>query len=507
MPDQWAVVEFTTPASAPSTLNITSPDITEDVKAVILLWGNSTNDDTDENPARAGMAIVSIEGVDSGIPGNIGGAVCAQIRSGAGVGVQDPDGLEGDNAAVILPTNASTGNDIISVVASAIPGGVSLSFTTVAAQVKGKAILLAGSAMRSWGGSLAISSTTPVQQDTGGAGTEFQPDLLIALPSRNSSDSPTRVANQTYIGIGGAVAGTIQKASMANWAAGEPSDADGILRSTQIVCGLTAVGRTEIGMTAAINSTGFTYAGVNATAVNMRYLAIKFGGPFQVGVANMPIAGSTGAQDFDDLGMQPSLVLGASFLLAAEDTLTDGATASAAGWFITGTKGSRAATIRAQENLTAVTHNPSCRQGDDALLTYDDLANVAQRASWAGSIPGGFQLNFSTATAGYMTAIGIHLGASHPIAGDPQRSSAPRQRRARRQVTGGILRASFYGRFLRALKRNRFMQMMRLRSEHQPAPPIEPVQSDPGLVRGDNALASSRKGGNALASSTLGDTR
>lgn len=503
MVDQIAVVDFTTPGPAdPASLDITSPEITETVKAIILIWGNSTNDDENEGGGRCGMAIRALESLSAE---ETGGALAPLLRNGLTTPTVAVGG--GDTAAVILCTNGGSGFDIISTISAVIAGGVTLNFSTKAVSVKGKAIILAGSAMRAWGGSLSVSSTTPVQEDTGPGGSLFQPDLIVCLPTVENVDTTQRSAN-AFLGIGGAVAGTVQKCGYTDWDnLTEPSDADGVMRSARCAAGLSGAGRVEVGMVVTINSTGFTYAGATATTTRMRYIAVKFGGAFKVGVANFAVSGSTGNQPFS-FGFTPAVVFGASFLLTSEDILTDGATAAGAGYFITGTKGSRAVSIRHEEGASSSSHDPSSRQGNHAVLTLDELGNVAQQASWAGTTPGGFVLDFSTATAGMLTAIGIQLAPAPAVARD-QRAAAKRAIHARPQkrIPAGVKRASRYGRMLRAVRRNRFLQWLRLLRPSPGTPPtVVPVQSDPGLVRGDNALACSRKGGNALASSTLGDT-
>jgi hypothetical protein len=50
------------------------------------------------------------------------------------------------------------------------------------------------------------------------------------------------------------------------------------------------------------------------------------------------------------------------------------------------------------------------RQEDAAVLTYDHLGSVAQRASWNGGVSGGFSLSFSVADEpGHLTLMGIQL--------------------------------------------------------------------------------------------------
>jgi len=410
--DQIAVVDFTTPATAdPTALNITSPDITETVRAIVLIWGNSVNEDADETPARMGMAAISLDAFTAAESlDTLGGTFTTILRNGQAT----PAGAigTGNDTAVLLLTDASSGFTIISEVSAVIAGGVTLSFTTVTggAQVQGKAIIFAGDSMRSWGGLVETSSTTPTQFDVGPTvpGDDFfQPDLVIVMPTLNSLDAATRSGNGEA-GFGCVVSGAQVSASV-NFRAGvEPSEVDGVVRSARGNCCFRDLARTQCGHTFALNADGFEVTAATTNGTRGRYLAIKFGGLFNVGAVNESVSGSTGVQNFTGLGFTPDVVLGFSTLMTSLDTLTEDETAAAGGYFIASSGASRAASIREEEAHTGVSV-VSARQGDHALLTLDHLGAVAHQATWNGGISGGFSLNFSTATAGKMTLLGIGL--------------------------------------------------------------------------------------------------
>lgn len=473
MVDQIALVPFTTPAS-PGTLDITSSDITETARAVVLIWGTSVNDDTDENTGRMGIALQQLEDLSAS---ETGGAGSVLLRHNVGTAVCETG--EGNESAVILPTDGASGFDIVSTVDSVIPGGVRLSFATTTSQVKGLALILAGNSMRAWGGALSTTSTSPTQEDTGPVGDEFEPHLVLAIPAKQSLTSASRVANAGYAGFGAIVA-AIQKSVLVDWDDGAATtDAEGLLQSAGSVGSITVVGRTGQALIFAINATGFTYAALNAVDTRCRYLAIRFGGDARIAVANLPVSGSTGVQSFT-VGLRPDVVLGASSLLTTENSLTDGATAAALGYFITGPLGSRAVSVRQQEGVALGTTACSSRQGDHAVLTLSHTGGVAQQASWVDTTNGGFLLDFSSATAGHLTALAIQL---QPSPAPPAR----RRRRARRvRAVRRLIRQAMQGRaadvgppplsrgFWKAIQRIRLAVRLRLRRPLLPPLTIRP---------------------------------
>jgi hypothetical protein len=400
--DQWSVLKFTT-RSGTGTQDLTFSGITETPQALVLIWGSTTNEDTSETPARMGVALFSLD-TNAIAGGETGGASTTLIRHAQAT----PAGATGagNEDVILLCTDASSGFDIVAVLDSVIAGGVRLSFTTVASgvEIDVTAILFAGSAMRTYGGVASTTSTTPAQVDVGGAGTEFQPDLLITTSSFQGLDAAARTEIPSA-GLG-FVTALAQKVTHVNWRGGtEPSEVDGVVRSDRGGAGFFGLSRPECGHVFALNADGFTVAGTNTTATRSRFLAIKFGDTQQIAALNLAISGSATDQDFTT-GFSPTLLIGCSSLMASQDTQTEDETASAVGYFITGPLGSRATTVREEEGLTGVSA-VSGRQGDDALLTYNHLGAVAQRASWVSALATGFRLNFSTATAGHMTVLAI----------------------------------------------------------------------------------------------------
>lgn len=435
MVDQIAVVTFTTPA-APGTLDVTSPLITEAFTAAVFIYSGITTDNADVDHAALGCGLCAPDG----------GAVTQEEAIGAGAehggaGTTPDTGTQHSITDCIIVANptAPAGTPIVRAqYDSSIAGGVRLNFSVTTIQCKVTAILFAGLS-RAYV-SEDNSNTTSAHEPVGGT-TDFEPDLLIFL----GSDGTLNVAqNDAQLSLGFALnkAGLPQVSAYVNADdATEPTDADGYVNSARAIGDLNVSTRArEIMSVTSFDATGFNHI-ADAGIVNWHYLALKFSGAFRMAVANMVVSGSAGDQTFNDFGFTPDLVFGMSTLLGSVDTLIDGATASCSGYFVTGRYASRAYTWHHQEGLSGtgvwVAHS---RQEDVAVLTYDHTGSVAQRATWVGgSGSGGFILNFSTATAGFLTALGIQLIPTPPIVRRPARHERKARWRlpSHRPIIGG----------------------------------------------------------------------
>jgi hypothetical protein len=294
---------------------------------------------------------------------------------------------------------------------SAISGGVRLNCTIATRRTKGVAILFAGMANQVCGeittATTAALETCGVAVGSGGLGT-FEPDLVLFLTSDEPGGSAT-VETDASPSFGVAINGGSQVHSYVDIDdADEPTDADGVLRSARSIGWLERPSTWRTARITSFASSGFNYQS-DSGSPRAHYLALKFTERPSLAAANVAVSGSTGDQALT-VGFPPSVVIGMSTLLAAEDTETDGATASTFGYFVTGALGSRAYSAHHQEGLTlagATVSNSKSRQEDVAVLTYEHAGAVAQRATWVSAGGSGFTLNFSAATAGHLTVLAI----------------------------------------------------------------------------------------------------
>jgi hypothetical protein len=406
MVDQIAVVEFTTPAS-PGTLDITSSSITETFSAAILLYSGSTNDLTDNTHGVIGMGFIAI---DSGA-----------VNDGRAFGIQAQDNTSPSNTGtrhsttdgcVEVPSGTAMGTAVIQAAFSAaIAGGVRVNFTTTTSKTKGVAILFAGLAKAYC--DTTASATVGVSESVGGT-TKFEPDLVIFQAGDAGVLNVQSQDAAPNIGFALNKVGLPQVCSYVNADDGlTTTDSDGFVRSANayghFVAGGSRAG--EFVTVSDFTSTGFDHAS-SAGTPDANYLALKFTGDFQMAVANLSVAAATGDQAFTDFGFVPTIVLGMSTLMTTLDSTTDGPTAGASGYFVTGSMGSRAYTWSQQEGVVLGLTTARSRQESVAVLQYDHTGTVAQRATWVGASGAtGFTLNFSVAaSAGRLTALAIQAG-------------------------------------------------------------------------------------------------
>ncbi len=516
MVDQIRVVQFETPAGA-GAISVTHPDITEPFSCAILLFSNSNTDSADNTNASLGIGFVTAN-ANSVVANSTVSPTAAHGTTAASI---TGTFFEEANACLLagtLPTGITFTTTIQGISAGAIPGGVSLNFTTVTNRTKGVAILFAG---------LADSCIEEIAATTGApsaiscpsaAGGTFRPKLVVFTPTDQPGGSAVTEA-EAQIGLGFAIDdGTpTQKCAFINWDdAVATTDGDGVVRSDSgfgwIDFATRAFWR---GNVTSFSATGYNVQSVTGN-VRAHALAISFSGNVRVALANLAVAAATGRQLFNAYGFTPDVVLGMSTLFTSEDTTTDGANAGAYGWFVTGRHGSRAYTAHFQEGITGSGGTPTqahTRQEDVALLTYQNAATaVVQRATWDGATgSGGFALDFSVGdAAGLLTTLGIQLIPSAPL---PLRRRRPLRARARyrRRVVHvqGVpapVDSNPFGRVLRAILRMRRKALARLR--WRPAPPLSimpeglPADAEgskarvwsPGLVRGrvERALGTGR---------------
>jgi len=512
--DQVAVVQFTKAAGA-GVLDITSPLITETFDCAIILCSGSDSDGTNNTHAIFGIGFCSTNTDGAGVQ-NV--SIGLQIENGV---VAVDAGFRNLNGKCI---NIPAGTDVATVLVDAAfdsvqPGGVRLNFTTATVQVKGVALLFAGLTESVIRQIQPTSTPTAFEcpDSAGGSGT-FEPDLLVWLTHDHPGGAINEAEGQWSLGftINDGGSPPQQIASFFNVDEIDPTDADGVARTDVSFGWLNLTTRAqETGGVTTFSANGFTAASSIVGGIRCSFLAIKFSGPFRAAIAQLAVAASTGLQSFNAFGFTPDVVLGLATLLAATDSLTDGPTASAGGYLLTGKYGSRAYTFRQDEgvDLNPTTTAASSRQEDVALLMFDDTGTVVQRATWAGGTgSGGFRMDFSVASAvGTIAALGLQLQRSTPPAHGGRARAAPARQgeaRARRFVPLGILRAARYGRMLKAVARNRMLARLaqRRRVIEAVGVEIERVTTDPSRIQGDSAFPGSWKGGSAEAGSVAGDS-
>jgi hypothetical protein len=400
--DEFAVVEFTTPATA-ITFDITSPKLTGTVKAGIFFVTNTGTDDSDVPMGIMGVGMHADDGVD--VPTNPQGAISSRI-TGARTTTQLTRQAQHNTAviSVLEDGSTSTGQSVICTHSAYIAGGVRLEATDVSGgQVKGFAVLFAGTARASVDS--AAFSGTQATETTGGS-TPFTPDLVVFAGGDGSFGGPS-VGNTARVNLGFLSASGVKGHSCVWPNNVDPSDADGYVGSG-VYPSSDSTATAQLS-TLSIVTDGFQHQLTSGSGTpNPKYLALKFTDDIQISIQNLTAPGSTGAQAFST-GFKPLVAMGMSSLMTSEDTATDGATASVAGYFAFDDTQQRAQTIRSEEGLS-ITNPPvtatDTRQGDYGLLTYEHEGTVAQQATRTLTMSG-FSLNFSAATAGLFTTLAL----------------------------------------------------------------------------------------------------
>lgn len=416
MVDQFAVVEFTTPATA-TNLEITSPDITEPFSAAIFIVSASTTDSSDSTHGQLSVGFCTANG-SSGSPGSSCGH---QMESGVSTidnGTQNNYGA-GTPDVISVPLGTAVATQVISArFSAAVSGGVRLLFDTTTVQGKGVALLFAGlseSAVNEYGASTSEEQVT-VPASGGG---QFQPDAIIWLTHDHPGGSPFEAEAQPNLGFsvrdGSSV---VNRCAFLNLDDGGTTvNADGAVRNDASFGWLNLTTRAaEYGGVTEFNATGFK-AQANASIVTS-WLALKFSGTTTAGTEAMSVAASTGTQALSGLGTSPEVVFGMATRLTSTNTLVDGSDAAAFGYFMFSTAEAKAYTSRFRRTTAT---EASTRQEDAALLLYNNAGSVVQRATLASLDADGFSLSFSVGSeAGTILAIGFGGGTQTKVSDDAE---------------------------------------------------------------------------------------
>lgn len=502
MADQIELATFTTPAGA-GNFDVTDAELTETVMAAVVMFTAETTDDSTLSHGIAGCSLVADDGVTTGsIDIGMSGASIDGLNT---VPACTSFQFQGPATDVLIATHQKAAanslaqrHDFVSFIAN----GLRMNAVTVTDRTKGSALMFAGVA-RAYVG-LAGASTTLQSEAVGGAST-FRPDLLILLSSDNGFAGGGSFVNDARFSLGFVIddGAPSQVSAYIDWDnVTEPSDADGEVSTNRGAISLTTA-RAIQRVTFTITATGFDHQ-ASAGTPDVPYLAIKFTKKPSMAVGSVATPTSPDAAfSVATPGVFPHAVLGMSTVLAATDTLTDGATAGAAGYFAFTRRNQRAYTVHSEEGVTpagATVTNADTRQGDHAVLTFDHTGALAHQAELVGLEPGRILLNFATAATGFLTylAIGEPPGAPRPMRRQRGQRRA-RAARARRRLfaPGGrpVGQPPLTRGFWRAIQRIRVAMRLRLR---RPLPPPSvrfegvPAEGDgpkgrvfsPGLVRG-----------------------
>lgn len=492
MADQWAVVTKT--VTGTGLVDFTDPSITEDFSAALFLISGFPDDDTDNSGLLMGIGAVHSSALAASNDGR-----CVTVQ-GNNASLTAPDYntvmdlADGSGHAIKVASAANNADtDVLADYDSDVAGGVRLNFTTFDATalpsgIKITALIFAGLDAAQVG----LVSVT----ENFGISPFKRPNVVITFTAQQANPN----ARDATICLGFAVddgSDTQVSAAVRFVDTNEPTEDDGHVSTTRAAVGYRRgsdpAGNWEIAFT----STGFT-AVQTAPVIASGFLALKFSGPTRFSCIAAPIAGSTGRQNFPGFGFRPGLAIGMSTLMGSTGTDLGGALTGAAGLFVTGDVGSRAITGHAEDgktNAAAGPFNTETRMEDVALLTYDDVGAIAQRATWDGGSLDGFDLNFSVATAGYLVALGIQAIPSP--APEPQATVArPAERAAKqRRIVVGGRSARQANHWLQDVLRSRRSAQARLRPAREVATPLdvdgEPTDDpstgrvfQPGLARG-----------------------
>lgn len=403
MADQFAIATAsspTPPLGVPTTVDFTSPDITETVKAAIFIYGHSATDGSAQTHASLGAALWANDGDPSSellsshfFVGENGQTVSTDCR-----GFKSSGNLRALDSGHAIDVEVSA--------VAAISGGVRLTFGTgtTGGPIKITAILFAGLS-RAWA-SIESLSTVLTSVDTGSIST-FRPDMLVVVGSPGNFGA---LVDDFRAQIG-FVVGSTHKGQAVRLDRGLTTpDADGIVDSGEVPFMTVGAAASAIGATFTLDATGYdTQLTTGTTTCPVTVLALKFSSAVRLATSNFAVSGSPGAQSFA-VGFRPQLVLGMSSLISAEDSLTDGATASTATYFAFTDAAARAYGASHNEGSALSGAAPSLArsiQGDFALLALASDGSVAQQATLTSMSATGFNLSFATATAGRLSALAL----------------------------------------------------------------------------------------------------
>lgn len=394
---QVAIVTQTSPAS-PGTLNFTSGSITETVQAAIFFFAHSTTDGSTTDHGALGIAMWANDGF-SNSPGSESFS-SHFYRVLNGVAATDARGWKEPSGLATTELDSSPAVDVDVTTCTAISGGLQLNFVTTTAQIKITAVIFAGVG-RTWVSTPGVT-TTVAHETTGGTGETFQPDVLIVAGSPPAGFSQFPDDFRAHLGF---VVGSAHTGASIDIDRGtNPTDADGRLDSVEIPFMISNTGGTYAGATFTIDSTGYNAQVTTGSAVvTSTVLAMKFTDALYLAADNLAVSGSAGTQSFS-VGFRPKVVLGMSTLMTSENSTIDGPTASTAGYFAFTSSAARAYT---GSRLEGTGTTAKSLQGDYAVATLLHTGTVAQQATLSQFTSSGFDLTFSTATAGFLTAFAI----------------------------------------------------------------------------------------------------
>jgi hypothetical protein len=512
MVDQIELVTFTTPATAPpTTYQVTHPNLTETVKAAVVFYSSRTADDTDHAHAVGGIGFAADDGVQLDA---IGFTATGALQS------EDLDAAAADTATVkandlggaapnliVAPTNDGLGNigtrdEFVQFVA----GGIELTSQVITNQTKAAALLFAGVARAVIG---QIGATTVLQNEAVATPSTFRPHLIIIMGDAGAWTAAPTFGNDARASLGFVIddGASSQVAFGADWDNGQTiTDGDAEASTNRGSVCFEPTGRAINRVQFIITATGFSHQVVSGTDnQNLVYLAIQFTNKPDLFVGNLATPAGTGPAEFLTPGVVPRVVLGTIHQLAALDTPTDGAQAGGFGRFAFTRSNARAYGLFSQEGVDcagAGSTNAGSRQGDHAVLSLSNTGTVAQQADLLSLEPGRFLLNFTTATAGWLTclAIGSDPGAPGILRTGKRRARAAARHAAHRRrpaIPLGRAAASAppFPRWLKAVMRMRAAMRARLRwrppipqgARTLGVPTDEPPKGrifTPGLLRG-----------------------
>jgi len=409
--DQFGIASANSPAIA-GTVDFTSGSITETVKAAIFIFGHSTTDASITDHGALGIAMWADDGF-TGSPGseNFSGHFYRVLN---GVAATDARGFKDDAGISTTELDSSPAIDVVAHTCVAISGGVRLTFSTTV-QVKITAIMFAG-VSRSWVSTPGLT-TSSAHENTGSAGNQFQPDLLIVAGSPPAGFTQSPDDFRAHLGF--VVGSTHAGASIDIDRGTNPTDSDGRVDGVEIPFMISASGGTYAGGTFTIDSTGYNAQVTTGSAVvTSTVLALKFTGSLPKTTDNLSVT-SAASQSFA-VGFQPQIVIGMSTLMTTENSTTDGPTASTAGYFAFTSSAARAYT---GSRLEGTGTTAKSYQGDFAVATLLHTGTVAQQATLAAMTATGFDLSFSTATAGFLTILAIGSGTVTSVQSETERIS------------------------------------------------------------------------------------
>lgn len=398
MSDRFGVV-YTTTATSITTQDITSPDLEGEngTWAVLMVVGATADGSTAEH-ARLSVGFMAADGTEACVGHKTRDDIHTQSHFSYGSGV---------NGIVIANTAAAAVSDGVANFDSAIAGGIRISWS-VAPSAAYKMIVLLGSG----------SANAIVDTGTGSSASEtvgFQPDFVVTRCLDGTvAGSPFAVNTDISPGLGFAVRmPTLSQASIyGEWTSGaDPTDADAIVSDSNFTGTIQGGADNGIAITG-FTSTGWTQDNVAGSA-DFAYLAVQFSDVRYYGIAIENLPSGTGPASFTGLGFRPKVALQVSNLMVTGDgldTLTDGERAAtySVGAFSSTVQGSATASFQEGKDTDAGNRgDANCRANALPLSLLNHTAGVAAEASLSSMLDTGFQLNFSTATAGKMVVFAI----------------------------------------------------------------------------------------------------